>query len=132
VPTLPYTFKVAEVIKVTDGDTAHLRVSVGFHAEIAVHIRLLGYDCPEMTRGSAFEKAEARRAQGLSAQFLSRADGTLWVRTEPDPDSFGRWLGDVWIEDVDGGKRHLGAELRAAKLASVWPTRWHDEFESSD
>lgn len=124
-----YVFKIKDVVKVTDGDTFHCVVSPGFHLTTLIRIRLYGYDCPEKTRGSAFEKAEAKRAQMVTAQFLTRMDGELWVRTEPDPDDFGRWLGDVWIEDEDGGKRHLGADLRSKRLASQWPTRWREEYE---
>lgn len=136
-PTLPYIFRVTEVVKVTDGDSYWLRVAVGFRQITLVNIRLSGYDCPERNRGSEREKAAAVRAQQLAAKFLRTQEvdgggrydgGILWVRTEPDPDNFGRWLGDVWVETGDT-VRHLGAELREAGLASVWPMRWRDEYD---
>lgn len=133
-----YVYRVTEVVKVTDGDTYWLRVDVGFRANHLINVRLLGYDCPERTRGSAREKAEAVRARSVATDFLepavARPRASLWVRTEADPDSFGRWLGDVWLES-DGDQwpeKHLGAALRDQKLASVWPTRWRDEFDNEE
>lgn len=130
-----YIYRITEVVKVTDGDTFWLRLDVGFRQTLLVNLRLSGYDCPERTRGSERERAMAREAQQVAALFLQervvRGAGSLWVRTEQDPDNFGRWLGDVWREDPDGIRRHLGAELRSHDLASVWPRRWRDEFDTT-
>jgi endonuclease YncB( thermonuclease family) len=131
-----YVYRVSEIVKVTDADTLWARVDVGFRETILVNIRLLGYDAPERNKGSAFEKAQARVATAAAIDFLKLmgAPGcSLWVRTEKDPDDFGRWLGDVWLES-DGDQwpeRHLGAELHSHGLASVWPTRWRDEFDKA-
>lgn len=132
-PSRPYLYRVAEVVKVTDGDTYWLRLDIGFRQTLLVNLRLLGYDCPERTRGSTREKMQAVRATDAARTFLSPddPDATMWVRTEKDPDDFGRWLGDIWLES-DGDRwpeRHLGAELRSQELASIWPTRWRDEFD---
>jgi endonuclease YncB( thermonuclease family) len=129
--TKPYVYRITDVVKVTDGDTYWLQLDVGFRQTMLVNIRLSGYDTPERNRGTPFEKGEAVRAAVTAGQFFAPVEGTLWVRTEKDPDNFGRWLGDVWVES-DGDRwpeRHLGAELRSRGLASVWPTRWRDEFD---
>ena len=133
--TRPYTYRIVEVVKVTDADTFWLQLDVGFRQTLLVNIRLNGYDAPERNRGSAHEKNAAVTATSVATEFLSPVvamPGTsLWVRTEKDPDDFGRWLGDIWRES-DGDQwpeRHLGAELRAQGLASLWPTRWRDEFD---
>jgi endonuclease YncB( thermonuclease family) len=136
--TLEYVSKIRAVVKVTDGDTYWFKVALPFRLEATICCRLIGpqfgYDCPERTKGSAHERAEARRAATVASSFVigALADPavTLWVRTERDPDDFGRWLGDVWREDADGTKRHLGPELRSLGLASIWPTRWRDEFDT--
>ncbi len=132
--TRAYTYRIVEVVKVTDADTFWLQLDVGFRQTLLVNIRLHGYDAPERNRGSAHEKAEAIRATSLATEFLApsvpRPGASLWVRTEKDPDDFGRWLGDIWLES-DGDQwpeRHLGAELRSHGLASLWPTRWRDEY----
>lgn len=134
--TKPYMFRVTKVEKVTDGDTYWLRVDVGFRQEVLVNIRLLGYDTPEKYQGGAFEKSEAQRAASEARAWLDSrmhlAGASVWVRTEKDPDNFGRWLGDVWVES-DGDQwpeEHLGAALRSLDLASIWPERWREEFGS--
>lgn len=133
--TSPYVYQVTEVVKVTDGDTFWCRLDVGFRESILVDLRLSGYDCPERHKGSDREKAEAVRATSVTTEFLSPVvpdlASELWVRTEKDPDVFGRWLGDPWREDATGAQRFLGVELRAAGLASVWPTRWRDEYDTA-
>jgi endonuclease YncB( thermonuclease family) len=129
--TLPYVYRVVAVEKVSDGDTYWLRLDVGFRQQILIDCRLDGYDCPEITKGSAFEKAEAKRARMYSAAWLASLpayDDGLWIRTEKDPDSFGRWLGDLWYEG-DNGQYHLGRALAGAQLATEWPTRWHEVYD---
>jgi endonuclease YncB( thermonuclease family) len=134
-PTRPYVAPVVEVLRVVDGDTCWLRIDPGYRALLLINVRLLGFDCPERHKGSDHEKAEALRATSVATEFLAPVvpdlASTLWVRTEKDPDDFGRWLGDVWRESdtVDWPTRHLGDVLRSQGLASVWPTRWHDEFD---
>lgn len=133
--TRPYIFRIAETVKVVDGDSYWFQLHIGFRNTLLVNIRLSGYDCPERTRGSAHEKAEAARATSVTTEFLSPVvpipESSLWVRCQKDPDNFGRWLGDIWRES-DGDQwpeRHLGAELRSHGLASIWPTRWRSEFD---
>lgn len=127
--TLPYIYKVTDIVKVTDGDTYWLRLDVGFRQEILIDCRLSGYDCPERNSGSAFEKEQAVKATEVATDFLLRWPGDLWVRTEKDPDSFGRWLGEVWREDANGARTRLGDILRLRNLASIWPIRWREEFD---
>lgn len=136
-PSRQYLYKIREIYKINDGDSFWAYLDVGFRQTNLTEIRLDGYDCPERRKGSAFEKSEGLRALSLTTEFLeppvARPGASLWVRTDPDPDSFGRWLGDIWLES-DGDQwpeRHLGAELRSHGLASLWPTRWRDEFDAA-
>ena len=126
-PTREYVQRVTEVVRVVDGDTYHLRVSLPFYLSAVITVRLDGFDCPEINSGTVAERNAGQVAKSIAAGFLTQP--TLWVRTEKDPDNFGRWLGDVWSEDADGNQTHLGDTLRAQGLASIWPTRWHEEFE---
>jgi endonuclease YncB( thermonuclease family) len=129
--TREYIYPVVEVVKVTDGDTFWLRLDVGFRGLLLIDCRLDGFDCPEVSRGTDFEKQQGGQATKVTAGFLTSAPGALWVRTEKDPDDFGRWLGEVWRETDDGTMTYLGDVLRDQGLASIWPTRWHDEFDST-
>jgi micrococcal nuclease len=133
--TAPYVYRVANVVRVVDGDTYDLALDVGFRVLMTLRIRLLGYDCPESRKGSAFERGAASSAKAEAAAWFASVDlapagGVLWVRTEKDPDDFGRWLGEVWMEDDRGGRPTLlGNWLRSLSLASVWPKRWREEFD---
>lgn len=121
-----YVYRVESVEKVTDGDTFWLHLDVGFRQTQLTHIRLAGFDCPERNSGSAYEKERARDATEMA--FIVLTGWPIWVRTEKDPDNFGRWLGHIWAERLDGDVL-LGDTLRQSNLASVWPTRWRDEFD---
>jgi endonuclease YncB( thermonuclease family) len=124
-----YVYKITDVVKVTDGDTYWLRVDVGFRQENLIHVRLHGFDCPEAHRGSEYEKAQAVQARQAALDFFANPKHIRWIQTEQDPDNFGRWLGRIW-DDATG--ELLGQYLRFLGLASVWPTRWRDEFEHLD
>src|SRR4051812_33725812 len=116
-----YVYTVEEVVRVVDGDSGWLRLDVGFRQTMLVNYRALGIDCPEKTRGSAFEKAEAKHAEIVAREWLTARH--LQVRTEKDPDNFGRWLADIW--DIDSGE-HLATHLKSLGLASEWPKRWRE------
>lgn len=128
--TAPYVYRIERVHRIVDGDTYDLTVDVGFHLYATVRVRLHGWDTPEMSKGSAHERAEAARARSVASMWfntslLSGPAATWWVRTEKDPDAFGRWLGDVWVEQ--GGRvQSLGRILEQNELATPWPTRWRD------
>jgi endonuclease YncB( thermonuclease family) len=131
--TLPYVYRVVEVVKVTDGDTYWLRLDVGFRQQILIDCRLSGWDAPEMYRGSDYEKRQARVAQKVASDWLAAAlDVGLWIRTEKDPDSFGRWLGVLWVDGSDEAGTDLGMVLATQGLASPWPTRWHDQYDTTE
>lgn len=119
-----YVYKVTDVVRVIDGDTFWVRLDVGFRQTILAEIRLWGYDTPELHGSPSLERAAALEAKELTAAWLTKHKDDLWVRTEPDTDNFGRWLGEVFSTDA----AHLGDALREKSLASVWPTRWREEF----
>lgn len=122
-----YRYKVTEIMKITDGDTYWLFVDVGFRHSFLAHLRLNEWDTPELNRGSDFEKSEARRATVVVNDFLLEgiSHDELVIQTYKDPDSFGRWLADVW-----NGDRHLGEHLASLNLATAWPTRWREVYDT--
>lgn len=132
-PTRPYIYEVTDIVRVVDGDSSWLKVDVGFRQSLLIDCRLSGWDCPEMNRGTVYEKQQARIAQRVATDWLTAALGKgLWIRTEKDPDDFGRWLGDLWTETPDGDVAdHLGLALASQKLASAWPTRWHEVYDTT-
>lgn len=130
---IQYVYEITEVVKVVDGDSYWLRVDVGFRQENLINVRLHGYDCPERNKGSVNERKKAIEAHKLAEEFLTvrgLGGGQLWIKTYKDPDNFGRWLGDIWIGFSDWDA-NLGAELHHRQLASLWPTRWREEFDAA-
>jgi len=127
-----YVYKITSLLRVVDGDSIWLYLDGGFRMTLLANIRLAGVDCPEMNSRSEYERVRAQEAKALTGAFLTfTADKTLWIRTEKDPDSFGRWLGTIWREDAESAE-FLGDLLVAAQLATRWPTRWHEVYGDAD
>jgi micrococcal nuclease len=85
----PYAAVVRHVV---DGDTLDLLVDVGFNVYPYEVIRLRGIDAPEKNR-------EATKVAGVAAmvylESLLPIGTKVLLITRPDPDSFGRYIGDV-------------------------------------
>jgi micrococcal nuclease len=85
----------AKVINVVDGDTIDCIVSLPFYLTATHRMRLLGVNCPEVhgdTKAAGMEAAAYTRATLLGQ--------TVRIRTAKS-DSFGRWLCQVFLGDVD-------------------------------
>ena len=96
----------ATLVRVIDGDTAILRIDVGFHASIEAHVRLLGWNCPE-------RRDPLGPAATAATEQILRGAGQIIVETQKDKQTLGRWLGRVF---VDG--RDIGELLEQRGLAS--------------
>lgn len=133
---LDWVFKVVGIEKITDGDTYWLHLDVGFRQTQLTHLRLQGYDTPEIWHPkSEHEREKASEAKTFVTEWFLRhlrAPGhRVLARTYKDPDSFGRWLACLNPYDEAGAAvGHLGEELRDEGLASIWPTRWREEFDT--
>lgn len=90
-----YTYR-AFVRKVYDGDTVTLDIDLGFDVVLREQkVRLLRINAPEV-------RGESREAGIASRDALRKRAANKWVvlRTERDKrEKFGRWLGEVWLED---------------------------------
>jgi micrococcal nuclease len=84
-----------KVINIVDGDTVDIQVDVGYFITTTHRFRLLGVNCPEVhgeTKAAGLEAAAYTRATLLGQ--------TVRIRTAKS-DSFGRWLAQVFLGDVD-------------------------------
>lgn len=111
----PYIYK-ADVLRVVDGDTVHLKLSRVFKAtwdfgfyildevntvrSIEMSCRLLGINTPEVRGVSAEEKARGLAATDELKRLLSL--GEVVARTSK-PDKYGRWLVELWVSDKMNG-----------------------------
>jgi len=93
-----YNYK-ATITKITDGDTVHASVDVGFHMTVNIVLRLNGIDTPEIFRPIN----EAEKKHGMEAkQFL--VDWILGKQVVIDTHKtgkYGRWIADICVHDVD-------------------------------
>lgn len=135
-----YVFRVLGA-QVIDGDTYRLEIDPGFRLTTVQPVRLDGWDCPEKhpvaIRRPGVESLQAEvdaalKAQRIASFWFHDAFQTrpVWVRTKKDPDSFGRWLGTIWVDDPIGPdfNADLGEELAANQLAVPWPQRWWERY----
>lgn len=93
------------LLRAIDGDTMIFAIDAGFHVHVETHVRLLGWSCPELREPGGLA------AKALAAQILTEAPQVI-IETEKDTQTFGRWLGRIWVGDVE-----LGALLEAQGLA---------------
>jgi endonuclease YncB( thermonuclease family) len=132
--TQEYVYRLVDegAERVVDGDTYWLRLDVGFRAWVLAHIRLEGVDTPEMHRGSEREREAAVVARQAAVDFLGLPGlgWRIWVQTRPDPGVYGRWQARVWAEGENGEKRVLAEELLGAGLATEWPTKWREVYDT--
>ena len=90
----------AKCLRVIDGDTVELLVDLGFHSHKVDRFRLSKIDAPEL-RGDNKEKGALAKTY-LESLILNRPEEwPLKILVEKDHDSFGRWLGElfIWISD---------------------------------
>lgn len=131
-----YVYPVTKVERIVDGDTYWLHLDVGFRQTQLTCIRLFGYDTPEKVGGDLAERAAAVMATSESVRWFNHALDdpltTVWVETKPDPDVFGRWLGEIYSEDRDGEVDFLGRWLFGNRLATEWPTRWREAYGEAE
>jgi micrococcal nuclease len=111
---LTFTYR-AQLERVVDGDTLHVRCDLGLRLTYAMDVRLRGCNADEKTTPSG------QAAITFAISWLANnadADGWLTVTTHRNPeDPYGRWMADV--TNLDGSKS-LAVDLIAAGLAVVW------------
>jgi endonuclease YncB( thermonuclease family) len=96
-----YRYKVVEVLRVVDGDTLDLRLSLGFGLTAAFRFRLAGVDAAEIFGSKA--EPRGQEAREFVVRWLEERADQLAVRTYKGnhgtvgigDGAFGRWLADV-------------------------------------
>ncbi len=110
-PIEPAYLYRAQVTRIVDGDTIDVDIDLGFYIWIRrQRIRLLGIDAPEV-------KGETKVAGNAAAEYLTSLieEKTVILRTVKGKDdsdrhdSFGRWLGTIYLGGVDINNEMLRA-----------------------
>lgn len=93
-----YEYK-AQILKVTDGDTFHARVDLGFYAAMTLKFRLVGIDTAEIYSPSN----EKEKAHGLAAKALAESligGKEVILRSYKNKESvYNRWEADITLPD---------------------------------
>mgnify|MGYP003684246281 FL=1 len=97
-----YTYKVAKVHSVYDGDTCTVDIDLGLNVVIRKEkVRLYGIDTPELRGVDPETKAKGIEARGWLRDQLDGADEVL-IRTHKDKSGkYGRLLGELFADGVN-------------------------------
>ncbi len=108
-----YEYK-CELIKVVDGDTIDLNVSLGFDTYTKQRFRLYGINAPETRTRDLEEKARGNESKQFLINHLFNKE--LTIQTMKDKKGkFGRWLGIIYADGVD-----LNAAMVSRGLAELY------------
>lgn len=93
-----YKFHVTRII---DGDTIEgIRDNGNKNFDYDVQVRLLGIDCPEITRAKTLkEKTAGLRAKDYISELILGKDVVIKTKKAKDDDNFCRVLADVYLPD---------------------------------
>lgn len=94
-----YNFRVVEVVKIIDGDTADFILDLGFDLYKKERIRLGGINAPETRTRDLQEKEEGLKSKEWLSSKLTTTE-PIKIRTEKE-DKYGRILGWIFIGDDD-------------------------------
>lgn len=95
----------AQLIRVVDGDTVHMRVDLGMNISVEATLRLVGVNCPE--HGTP----EGEAATAFTTDWLAAHGPRFVVQTTKDKrEKYGRYLARVNSPD----QNCLNDDLRAA------------------
>lgn len=85
----------ATILRWKDGDTVVLHVDLDYYMTGTLTHRLLWINTPERKLGAA-ATARARELAPTGAKVIVRS-----YKVEGDEDSFGRWLAEIFVGDVN-------------------------------
>lgn len=103
-PIVPEYIYNATVHRWVDGDTVYLNVDLGFRISTVIECRLLGLNTPE--RGQINYKEAT-----LEANRLAPVGSPVVIETKKDPEKYGRWLTNLYAQDVDVDEALIAAGL---------------------
>ena len=101
---ISYTYN-AKLIRVTDGDTVHALIDVGFRLFSEQPLRLYGINAPEI------KTPEGKLAKAHLTELLGTGD-QLTIKSYKDTEKYGRYLAEIYLPDdpisinqkmIDGG-----------------------------
>ena len=94
-----FSYRVAKVIKIIDGDTIDVMLDLGFDIMFKSRVRLFGIDTPESRTRDVIEKEYGLMSKKYLTNKLKSAK-KIAIKTYKGEETgkFGRILGDVFID----------------------------------
>jgi len=96
-PKVNYTY-AARLDRVIDGDTAVLLIDLGFNCSTTQHVRLKGYNAPELYGPNASKAHQAKHE--LTGLLAGRQ--LIVTTTKAFSQSFARYIGEVYFTTDTG------------------------------
>lgn len=95
-----YNYKVLKIEKVVDGDTIYLTADLGFKVHFFVELRLLDVDTPELRDKNPRIKEFAYHMKDFVKELFQQNQQADYILRSKKRGKYGRWLGDLTINDV--------------------------------
>ena len=105
----------AKLDRVVDGDTIDAMIDVGFNIWVKKRIRYMGIDTWESRTRDLEEKAKGLEAKARNKELLmevSSKSGYFRLKSH-GVGKYGRVLGEIFIQDVDGKQYNINEQLKA-------------------
>lgn len=111
-----YTYQVAQVLDVVDGDTIDVMIDLGFDIMFRSRVRLAGIDTPESRTTDLAEKKMGLEAkEWLKSQLHDAKKIVIKTQKMDSSEKYGRILGDLWIND-----ENISINAKAVALGYAW------------
>ena len=117
-----YTYKISP-LKIVDGDTIDAEIDLGFDIKVKKRIRFMGINAPESRTKDLEEKARGLAAKDRVKQLLDGCDN-IQLKSH-GIGKFGRWLGEIMLDTVDGQERLTLESLNKILINEGHATEYH-------
>lgn len=110
-----YEYK-ATVVKVVDGDTLDLRVSLGFHSYLDIRARLAYINTEELNSSDVALKEQAVKAKNRVIELTANPVCVIKSSKPYKTDKYGRWV----VELVNSEGQNVNRLLLAEGIAKFY------------
>lgn len=107
------------LVDVIDGDTVDVLILHGCAITSRRRVRLFGINAPELHDADPLQRAKAQAAKAALHDMLlgpptivlrTKRDGAAGQTDDP-VDKYGRLLGDFYVDQPDGTRRHVNSDM---------------------
>jgi micrococcal nuclease len=97
-----FSYRVAEVTKIVDGDTIDVIIDLGFDILYKSRVRLFGIDTPESRTSNDEEKVRGLLSKHFLEEHLNSSKKIV-IKTHKGEETgkFGRILGEIFIDGIN-------------------------------